>query len=173
VLWAEPFAQHVIRVSDRTVAKLLRGHGYSPQARAGRRGSAALGPQRSVRAYQRQGPGLRRAWRAGDLRRLEEEGGRNYPIGKKVSVKELPELRIDRHDFHGDWNYVNDVIYSCRNVLPHLGMLPLESRLRSRIQRGQLLVEGPRPQWHLGLEKISRSASACRHCLTCLWSMRS
>jgi len=31
---------------------------------------------------------------------------RNYPIGKKVSAKELRELRIERHDFHGDWNYV-------------------------------------------------------------------
>ena len=31
---------------------------------------------------------------------------RNYPIGKKVSAKELRELKIDRHDFHGDWNYV-------------------------------------------------------------------
>ena len=31
---------------------------------------------------------------------------RNYPIGKKVTAKELRELKIDRHDFHGDWNYV-------------------------------------------------------------------
>jgi len=31
---------------------------------------------------------------------------RRYPIGKKVSAKELPELNIEREDFHGDWNYV-------------------------------------------------------------------
>jgi len=31
---------------------------------------------------------------------------RRYPIGKKVSAKELRELNIERDDFHGDWNYV-------------------------------------------------------------------
>ena len=31
---------------------------------------------------------------------------RRYPIGKKISKKELRELRIERDDFHGDWNYV-------------------------------------------------------------------
>jgi len=31
---------------------------------------------------------------------------RRYPIGKKVSAKELRELNIEREDFHGDWNYV-------------------------------------------------------------------
>jgi hypothetical protein len=31
---------------------------------------------------------------------------RNYPVGKKVSAKELRELKIERHHFHGDWNYV-------------------------------------------------------------------
>jgi hypothetical protein len=31
---------------------------------------------------------------------------RRYPIGKKISNKELRELRIERDDFHGDWNYV-------------------------------------------------------------------
>jgi len=31
---------------------------------------------------------------------------RRYPTGKKISKKELRELRIDRDDFHGDWNYV-------------------------------------------------------------------
>lgn len=30
---------------------------------------------------------------------------RKYPIGKKVSAKELDELKIERDDFHGDWNY--------------------------------------------------------------------
>jgi hypothetical protein len=29
-----------------------------------------------------------------------------YPTGKKVSVKELRQLNIDRDNFHGDWNYV-------------------------------------------------------------------
>jgi transposase len=31
---------------------------------------------------------------------------RHYPTGKKISRKELRELRIERHDFQGDWNYV-------------------------------------------------------------------
>jgi Rhodopirellula transposase DDE domain len=31
---------------------------------------------------------------------------RRYPTGKQVSVKELHELKIERDDFHGDWNYV-------------------------------------------------------------------
>jgi len=31
---------------------------------------------------------------------------RRYPTGKKVSKKELRELKIERDKFHGDWNYV-------------------------------------------------------------------
>jgi hypothetical protein len=31
---------------------------------------------------------------------------RKYPTGKKVSAKELSELKIVRDQFHGDWNYV-------------------------------------------------------------------
>ena len=31
---------------------------------------------------------------------------RKYPTGKRVSAKELRALRIERDDFHGDWNYV-------------------------------------------------------------------
>lgn len=31
---------------------------------------------------------------------------RHYPIGTKVSAKELRELNIQKSDFHGDWNYV-------------------------------------------------------------------
>jgi transposase len=31
---------------------------------------------------------------------------RRYPIGKKVTPKELRALKIERDDFHGDWNYV-------------------------------------------------------------------
>jgi hypothetical protein len=31
---------------------------------------------------------------------------RRYPIGKKVSEKEMRALSIERDDFHGDWNYV-------------------------------------------------------------------
>jgi hypothetical protein len=31
---------------------------------------------------------------------------RRYPTGKKISAKELRELKIERDDFHGDWNYV-------------------------------------------------------------------
>jgi hypothetical protein len=30
---------------------------------------------------------------------------RYYPIGKKVSAKEMRAIRIERDDFHGDWNY--------------------------------------------------------------------
>jgi hypothetical protein len=31
---------------------------------------------------------------------------RRYPTGKKVSAKELRDMKIERDDFHGDWNYV-------------------------------------------------------------------
>ena len=31
---------------------------------------------------------------------------RRYPTGRKVSAKDLSALRIERADFHGDWNYV-------------------------------------------------------------------
>jgi hypothetical protein len=31
---------------------------------------------------------------------------RTYPIGKKVSAKELRGFNVERADFHGDWNYV-------------------------------------------------------------------
>jgi Rhodopirellula transposase DDE domain len=31
---------------------------------------------------------------------------RHYPTGKKVSRKELRELKIERDNFHGEWNYV-------------------------------------------------------------------
>lgn len=31
---------------------------------------------------------------------------RAYPIGKKVTAKELREFNIEQADFHGDWNYV-------------------------------------------------------------------
>lgn len=31
---------------------------------------------------------------------------RSYPIGKRVSPKDLRELQIEREAFHGDWNYV-------------------------------------------------------------------
>jgi hypothetical protein len=31
---------------------------------------------------------------------------RRYPTGKKISKMELRELKIERDDFHGDWNYV-------------------------------------------------------------------
>jgi hypothetical protein len=31
---------------------------------------------------------------------------RAYPIGKKVSAKELRQFNIEKADFHGDWNYV-------------------------------------------------------------------
>jgi hypothetical protein len=31
---------------------------------------------------------------------------RRYPTGKKISVKEMKTLHIERDTFHGDWNYV-------------------------------------------------------------------
>lgn len=31
---------------------------------------------------------------------------RRYPTGKKVSAKQFRALRIERDDFHGDWNYL-------------------------------------------------------------------
>lgn len=31
---------------------------------------------------------------------------RRYPTGKKVSAKEFRALKIERDDFHGDWNYL-------------------------------------------------------------------
>ncbi len=31
---------------------------------------------------------------------------RKYPTGRKVPAKELRALKIERDDFHGDWNYV-------------------------------------------------------------------
>ena len=31
---------------------------------------------------------------------------RRYPTGKKISKMELRELKIERDDFRGDWNYV-------------------------------------------------------------------
>jgi len=31
---------------------------------------------------------------------------RRYPTGRKISKKELRELKIERDEFHGDWNYV-------------------------------------------------------------------
>jgi hypothetical protein len=31
---------------------------------------------------------------------------RTYPIGKRVTAKELRALKIERDNFHGDWNYV-------------------------------------------------------------------
>jgi len=30
---------------------------------------------------------------------------RRYATGKKVTKKEMSDIRIERHDFHGDWNY--------------------------------------------------------------------
>jgi hypothetical protein len=31
---------------------------------------------------------------------------RPYPTGKKISAKEIRALKVERDDFHGDWNYV-------------------------------------------------------------------
>jgi hypothetical protein len=31
---------------------------------------------------------------------------RSYPTGQEVSAMELRALRVERHSFHGDWNYV-------------------------------------------------------------------
>jgi hypothetical protein len=31
---------------------------------------------------------------------------RLHPIGKRISAKDFRALKIERDDFHGDWNYV-------------------------------------------------------------------
>ncbi len=31
---------------------------------------------------------------------------RRHPTGKKISKKELRELKVEREEFHGEWNYV-------------------------------------------------------------------
>jgi Rhodopirellula transposase DDE domain len=31
---------------------------------------------------------------------------RRYPTGKKISKKELRELKVECEELHGDWNYV-------------------------------------------------------------------
>ena len=30
---------------------------------------------------------------------------KGYPIGIKVSDKEMETIKIERHSFHGEWNY--------------------------------------------------------------------
>jgi hypothetical protein len=30
---------------------------------------------------------------------------RRYPTGKKITPQQMRGLRIERHDFQGDWNY--------------------------------------------------------------------
>ena len=46
--------------------------------------------------------------RARRLRSGTEAGAirRRYPTGKKISKKELRELKVEREEFHGEWNYV-------------------------------------------------------------------
>ena len=31
---------------------------------------------------------------------------RKYPTGRKVSDAEMKRVNLERHKFHGDWNYV-------------------------------------------------------------------
>ena len=31
---------------------------------------------------------------------------RKYPTGRKVSDDEMKRVNLERHTFHGDWNYV-------------------------------------------------------------------
>ena len=42
--------------------------------------------------------------RSGLRVRAELDEGR-YPLGVKVSDKELAAVPLKRHDWHGDWNY--------------------------------------------------------------------
>lgn len=42
--------------------------------------------------------------RAGLHVRAELDRGR-YPVGLKVTDAQLPTVRLERHRFHGDWNY--------------------------------------------------------------------
>lgn len=30
---------------------------------------------------------------------------RRYATGKKVTDEQMRDVRLERHDFHGDWNY--------------------------------------------------------------------
>ena len=31
---------------------------------------------------------------------------RKYPTGRKVTNEEMKQIHIERHKFHGEWNYV-------------------------------------------------------------------
>ena len=31
---------------------------------------------------------------------------RKYPTGRKVSDDEMKQVHLERHTFHGDWNYI-------------------------------------------------------------------
>ena len=39
------------------------------------------------------------------LRVRSEIDKRSYPKGVTVSGKQMEQVRLKRHDFHGDWNY--------------------------------------------------------------------
>lgn len=64
MLSAELFTRHGLRACDKTVAKLLRAHGYSLQAPTSPWRHAASRSQCAVRVHQRHGGGLRRPRRA-------------------------------------------------------------------------------------------------------------
>jgi hypothetical protein len=38
--------------------------------------------------------------------RRRRDRARGPPTGKKISKKELRELKVEREEFHGEWNYV-------------------------------------------------------------------
>jgi len=42
----------------------------------------------------------------GDLVVRVRPDRRRYPTGKKISKKGLRELKVEREEFHGKWNYV-------------------------------------------------------------------
>jgi Rhodopirellula transposase DDE domain len=152
-LSAELFTRHGIQVSDKTVAKLLREHGYSLQApnksvggaqhpdrnaqfehinaktqRCLERGHVSHFPPgtskwnkvehrlfsfisinwrgRPLRTYETIISLISNTTNRGDLLVRARLDRRSYPIGKKVSAKDLRELKIDRDNFHGEWNYV-------------------------------------------------------------------
>ena len=73
VLSTEMFRQHRIRVSDKTVARLLREQGYSLQA-PNKSVEGAQHPDRNAQFDQRQGRGVHRTRHPGDLGQHEEEG---------------------------------------------------------------------------------------------------
>ena len=120
-LSAELFVRHGFRISHKTVAKLLRDHGYHVS-------HFPPGTSKWNKVEHRLFSFISINWRGRPLRTYEtvinlignttNRGGlvvrvrldrRRYPTAKKILKKELRELKVEREEFHGEWN---DVIRS-------------------------------------------------------------